>query len=70
MAEKPSETASKRLPVTPSTFDKIRDFSRGLDASYDEAIQYLLSLAVQPKEEEMFAGRRLRDAFSTFKKAR
>jgi hypothetical protein len=56
-----NEIATKRIALTPTHFDQIRDFSRGLGATYDEAIELLLSLAKQPGEDELIAGRRLRD---------
>jgi hypothetical protein len=55
-----SEIASKRIALTPTTFDQLRDFSRGLGMQYDDAIQVLLGMAAHPGEDMLIAGRRLR----------
>jgi hypothetical protein len=65
MPEKRIETSSKRIPLTPTTFEKLRDFSRGLGTSYDETIDALLKLVVIPDEDPLLAGRRFREKQNT-----
>lgn len=58
------ETATKRIPVTPTAWDEVRDFCNGLGANYSEGLLYLLSKVKQPQEDTFNAGRRLRDEFN------
>jgi hypothetical protein len=53
--------ATRRIPVTGETMDRLRDFAAGLGSTYDEAIQVLLAVAKEPDEHEFVAGKRLRD---------
>lgn len=61
MPEKKPEVASKHFAITPSMFDRFREFSRGLGGTYDDAIAILLDAALQPGEDALLAGKRLRD---------
>lgn len=54
------ETTTRRIPLTPSTLDRFREFCNGMKVSYDEAINILLDQFVEPDEKEILAGLRLR----------
>ena len=56
----PNEIAEKRVALKPTTFNQIRAFAQGFDGTQDDAIAYLLSLAVETSESEYEAGRRHR----------
>lgn len=62
MLAKQNETTTKRVPLTPTTYERLRTFSRGLDASYDETINLLLDLVIQPGEDPLLAGKRKRES--------
>ena len=53
-----NEVAEKRVALKPSTFNQIRAFAQGFDGTQDDAIAYLLSLAVKSGESEYEAGQR------------
>ena len=52
--------ASKRIPLTDSTWEALRDFTNGLGTTYDEAVQLLLNAVVKHGENPLMAGHRLR----------
>lgn len=58
------ENATKRIPVTPTAWDEVRDFCSGLSANYSEGILFLLDKVKHPNEDSLTAGRRLRDEFA------
>lgn len=58
------ETATSRMPLTPTNHKRMRQFRNGLTAtgetvSFDEAIELLLDQVIQPDEDEFAAGKRL-----------
>ncbi len=53
---------TSRVPVTPETHARLQDFARGLGATFDGAINFLLGKVIDNKES-LFAGRELRDEF-------
>lgn len=55
------ENASKRIPLTPDTYEALRDFKNGLGTDYDRAIQKLFELALDPKRDKFEAGKSLRN---------
>lgn len=55
------ELATKRIPITPSAFEQIREFCRGLDVSYSDGLNFLLNSVMEKGEDAHGAGRRLRD---------
>lgn len=55
-----NETATKRIPVTPTTFDTIRDFCHGLNMNYSECLQFMLAQLKNGEESPIEAGLRLR----------
>ncbi len=60
--------ASSRIPLKPSTHDRLREFRNGLKAeSFDEAISLLLDIAVGDDDEYM-VGKRLRDRLQETRK--
>jgi hypothetical protein len=58
--------ASSRVPVTPSTHEELKEFRNGLDASFDEAILFLLHLA-KGNDDTYLAGKQMRKQFKEFK---
>lgn len=48
------------IPVNRQMRDQIRDFSNGLNLTYNETLSYLLSLALNDNESAIHAGFRLR----------
>lgn len=54
------EKVSKRIPLTPSANQRIKDFADGLGERYAEAIELLLDSIKEPNESDFEAGRRLR----------
>ena len=42
-----SSNLTSRIPVTPETLDRLREFAAGMDATYDETINALIDLAQQ-----------------------
>lgn len=63
-----NETATKRIAVTPTTFENVKDFTNGLSVTYDEALDFLLRSVMQPDEDALMAGRRLRSEFNARKR--
>jgi len=59
-----NETATKRIAVTPTTFENVKDFTNGLSVTYDEALEFLLRSVMKPGEDAIMTGRRLRDTFN------
>jgi hypothetical protein len=59
MSNQNEEGATARVPVKPSTQQRLKDFRNGLDVSFDEAILILLDTAMRKGENEFEAGRRL-----------
>ncbi len=59
--------ASKRIPIKEDTLEHVRDFSNGLSATYDEALEFLLSRVMKPGEDALTAGRRLREEYNSSK---
>lgn len=55
------EKADKRIPMTPSTNQRLEDFKSGLGTRYADAIELLLDLVKLPGETDFEAGRRLRE---------
>lgn len=53
---------TSRVPVTPDTHSRLQDFARGLGATFDDAINFLMDKTID-KEESLMAGRKLRDEF-------
>ena len=51
---------TRRIAVTPETQELVREFSKGLDTTQDEAIQFLLEQIMKPGEDPLLAGHRLR----------
>lgn len=47
MSEEPSRRVSSRIPVTPEVHERLRDFAKGLDATYDEALDYILDILTE-----------------------
>ena len=62
MPEK-NETATKRLAVRPTIFERMRDFSNGMDGNYREVIEFMLQSLEKTDETDFEAGRRLREKF-------
>lgn len=58
--QKQDETASKRIPVTPTAWEAIKDFCSGMGVNYSEGLMFLLEQVTEPGEDAMLAGRRLR----------
>lgn len=54
------EKVTKRIPLTPTANQRIKDFADGLGERYAEAIELLLDLAKEENESDFDAGRRLR----------
>ena len=50
-----------RIPCTPDTKIRVRQFKKGLGITYDDAVNFLLDNLVKPNEDELEAGIRLRD---------
>jgi hypothetical protein len=67
MGARREESATGRITVTPRIHAMMRDFVRGLDAEYSEGIEFLLSRIIQPGEDPILAGRRLRDEYQKTK---
>lgn len=63
------EAATSRMPVTPSTHERMKEFKNGLSAEFDDALIVLLDIAVQSGEDEYSAGKRLRDRLKQLKAA-
>lgn len=61
------ETATSRMPVTPSTHERMKEFKNGLNAEFDDALVVLLDIALQSGEDEYSAGKRLRDRLRQLK---
>lgn len=61
----PYEASTDRIPCKPSTKSRYGDFVAGLghDATYDEALTFLLGLVKQSGENDFEAGRRLQDHY-------
>lgn len=55
-----SQKATERIPLTPDTRDRIKDFKHGFGGRYDDALEYLLDLVVHPGESDYEAGKRIR----------
>lgn len=70
MASRREETATGRMTVTPRVHGIMKDFVRGLDAEYSEGLDFLLSRTIQPNEDPILAGRRLRDDFQAWKEGK
>ena len=51
---------TRRIAVTPETQELVREFSKGLNSTQDEAIQFLLEQLMKPGEDPLLAGHRLR----------
>jgi hypothetical protein len=56
-----------RIPCTPETHNRLRDFCSGLSLNYDEAINFVLSELSENGEAEMLAGFRLREKAQAWK---
>ena len=54
------EKVTKRIPLTPTANQRIKDFADGLGERYAEAIELLLDMVEQEHESDFEAGRRLR----------
>lgn len=54
-----AETATKRIPVTPTAFDTFRDFCRGLDMNYSDCVEFIFKQLVKDDETPIEAGIRL-----------
>lgn len=52
------ETTTKRVPLTPTVYEKLRSFARGADMTYDEVIEMLLRPLLKGDEDPVLAGRR------------
>lgn len=55
-----NETATKRIPVKPSTFEDFRDFCRGLNMEYSDCLQFIFQQLVKEGESPIEAGLRYR----------
>lgn len=61
--------ASSRIPLKPSTHDRLREFRNGLKAeSFDEAITLLLDIVVE-NDDEYMVGKRLRERLQETRKS-
>jgi hypothetical protein len=61
--------ASSRIPLKPSTHDRLREFRNGLKAeSFDEAISLLLDIVVE-NDDEYMVGKRLRERLQETRKS-
>ena len=58
-----------RIPCTPKTKQRLREFAGGLSMTYDEAIEFMLTEFVEGDEAEMLAGFRLREKAQAWKAA-
>ncbi len=64
-----STGASSRLPLTPKSHERMKEFRNGLGGSFDEAIEVLLDSALKSGEDEYSAGKRLKSRLEKLKKA-
>lgn len=44
MADDQSQRVTSRIPVTPEVHQRLRDFAKGLNATYDETLDYILDI--------------------------
>lgn len=55
------ETATKRIPLSPKTWEQLRDFKNGLHCDYDTAIQKLFELGLKDHPQDKYqAGKSIR----------
>ncbi len=47
MSEEQVSRLTSRIPVTPEVHQRLRDFASGLDATYDEALDYILDILTE-----------------------
>jgi hypothetical protein len=59
---KQSRQVTSRVPVTPETLERLKEFRNGLDGSYDDAINRLLDLASNGQADLYIVGRNMREA--------
>jgi hypothetical protein len=59
--------ANDRVPVTRATHEELKEFRNGLDATFDEAILFLVHLAKGKEEDTYVAAKKLRKQFKDFK---
>jgi hypothetical protein len=59
MPENEGRTMTKRIPISPETHDRFREFSHGLGTTMDEAVNFLLDL-VSDTGDAMRDGKSLR----------
>ena len=58
MATAMDGNASQRNPLMPAAWDDRRDFCRGMDGTYSNALLYLLHGVMKPGEDALSAGHR------------
>lgn len=69
MADNRKINVTDRVPCTPETKVKLRDFSNGLGLTYDEALNFMMREFMQGDEAQMLAGFRLREKAQAWKAA-
>jgi len=47
MADEQSRRVTSRIPVTPEVHQRLRDFASGLDATFDETLDYILDIVTE-----------------------
>lgn len=52
---------SGRISCTPQTKDRLKDFARGLDLTYDDMLNFMYEEIADRALKPLFAGERLRD---------
>jgi hypothetical protein len=67
VAEHRKINVTDRIPCTPETKVKLRDFANGLGLTYDEALNFMMHEFMQGETAEMLAGFRLREKAQAWK---
>lgn len=58
---------TERVPVTPETHERLKEFVVGLKGTFDDAINYTLDKLIDA-EHPLEAGKKIREEFQTWRK--